>query len=194
MLRRSDITIIGKGGHPFRDSRDAARLSHAELNKDLSESLARLKTSYLDVFLLHRDDEQRYADVGPVVDAVAALVASGKCRAWGTSNWTLSRLRAACEYADSHGLPPPTVVSDQLSLATPDRPVWPGCGHLTRVAASYCASREIVVLAWAPLAEGFLCGGGGRSASNAQCWSTPVNCQRRARLSSLVCNCVLYLQ
>ena len=59
-MTRRDLILVGKGGHPFRNSRHKARLSAEELEKDLCESLARLGTGYLDVFLLHRDDPKRF--------------------------------------------------------------------------------------------------------------------------------------
>lgn len=62
-IGRADIILVGKGGHPYRDSRDKARLSHANLEKDITESLVRLGTDYLDVFLIHRDDPAAFPDV-----------------------------------------------------------------------------------------------------------------------------------
>ena len=52
-IRRSDLYLIGKGGHPFLSSKDAARLSSLDLAKDLDESLNRIKIHYFDFYLLY---------------------------------------------------------------------------------------------------------------------------------------------
>ena len=88
---RADITLVGKGGHPYPRSKRLARLEPEELNKDLCESLERLQTTYLDVFLLHRDDPSLFPDIGRVVETMDAFVKDGRVLRWGTSNWTLSR-------------------------------------------------------------------------------------------------------
>ena len=88
---RADITLVGKGGHPYPRSKRLARLEPEELNKDLCESLERLQTTYLDVFLLHRDDPSLFPDIGQVVATMDAFVKDGRVLRWGTSNWTLSR-------------------------------------------------------------------------------------------------------
>lgn len=204
-LTRVDLFLIGKGGHPFLSSRDAARLSQQDLSKDLDESMARLGIDYFDFYLLHRDDPAKYSDVAEIVKTMDALVHGGKIRSWGVSNWTLARIEAACEYARAHGLHPPAMTSPQHSLAVPAQPVWPGCHHMTREAAAFCGgggssvdvaggaggaadgggrASRMVRMVWAPLAEGYMCGSLGRPES-AACWNTPDNALRRKRLNEL---------
>lgn len=62
-LTRSDVILIAKGGHPFRESKEGARLKQEDLSRDLDESLERLHTDYVDVFLLHRDDPKAFPKV-----------------------------------------------------------------------------------------------------------------------------------
>ena len=54
---REEVVIIGKGAHPsipaFR-----SRMHARAITSDLEWSLRRLRTDYLDLFLLHRDDAQ----------------------------------------------------------------------------------------------------------------------------------------
>jgi aryl-alcohol dehydrogenase-like predicted oxidoreductase len=185
-LTRSDVVLVGKAGHPFRNSAHAARLSLVELDKDLTQSLDRLRTSYLDVLLLHRDDPHRFPDVGPVVSAMHTFVSQRRIRRWGLSNWSLPRMQLAVEYAVAHNLCPPTLASPQFSLAVPSRPVWPGGTHLTppNAAVARVTGMGMALFTWAPLAEGFLCGSAGR-AGNSDCWRTPLNVGRRDRLQEM---------
>jgi hypothetical protein len=46
-IRRGDVIIIGKGGHPAKGDARAARLDPSDLSRDLSESLQRLRTTYV---------------------------------------------------------------------------------------------------------------------------------------------------
>ena len=51
----------------------------------LSESLERLHTEYIDLYLLHRDDES--VEVGPLIEMLNQEQARGRIRAFGASNW-----------------------------------------------------------------------------------------------------------
>ena len=52
---RSEVFLVDKGGHPHT-AVPRPRLSPEELAHDIHESLLRLQTDYIDLFLLHRDD------------------------------------------------------------------------------------------------------------------------------------------
>src|SRR2546421_6894446 len=50
---REKIVLIGKGVHPNADRK---RVTPWDITADLYDSLARFKTDYIDLYLLHRDD------------------------------------------------------------------------------------------------------------------------------------------
>ena len=89
------------------------------------DSLARLRTDYVDLYLLHRDDPE--LPVAPIIDALARHQAGGRIHACGGSNWSPARIRAANEYAEQHGLPPLRASSPNFSLAVQRRAPWPEC-------------------------------------------------------------------
>jgi aryl-alcohol dehydrogenase-like predicted oxidoreductase len=98
---RAQLVLATKGAHPFIDSLDTPRTSAAEIRDDLEGSLRTLRTDVIDLYWLHRDDETR--PVGHFIDLLNAFLREGKIRAFGASNWTAARLRAAHDYAKQSG-------------------------------------------------------------------------------------------
>lgn len=96
-------TIIGtKGGHPIFSAMETSRLSAKALENDLNQSLERLGTDYIDIYWIHQDDPS--IPVGEIIDALEAFRSSGRIRAFGASNLTLSRLNDSRHYAAANGL------------------------------------------------------------------------------------------
>ncbi len=100
---RSRIVLATKGAHPPLENMQQSRLAPADIVHDLEQSLRNLRTDVIDLYYLHRDDTAR--PVGEIVETLAAQQRAGKLRAFGCSNWRAARLRAAQQYAVTHGLP-----------------------------------------------------------------------------------------
>ena len=98
---RARLVLATKGAHPFIDSVDTPRTSAAEIRDDLEGSLRTLRTEVIDLYWLHRDDPTR--PVEHFVDLLNTFLREGKIRAFGASNWTAARLRAAHDYAKKSG-------------------------------------------------------------------------------------------
>ena len=64
--------------------------SYEHILRSVEDSLKRLQTDYIDLYMLHRDD--RRVPVGPLVDALNEHRAAGRIRALGVSNWSAARL------------------------------------------------------------------------------------------------------
>src|SRR4029077_3981281 len=101
-----------------------SRLSADCVNADLEESLRRLQTDYIDVYMLHRDDTT--LPVSQIMENLNEHVRSGKVRALGASNWTVERIKSANAYAGEKGLTPSKVGSHHFSLPVPVSEPWPG--------------------------------------------------------------------
>ena len=94
---RSGVLLATKGAHPDLAQMQVGRLSPAEIQADLEESLRFLQVETIDLYWLHRDDPTR--PVEEIIDTLEAQVQAGKIRYFGCSNWRLERIQAAQLYS-----------------------------------------------------------------------------------------------
>ncbi len=181
---REDLVIIGKGAHtPFCNPEG--------LTSQLHESLDRMQTDHVELYLMHRDNPAIPA--AEFVDVLNEHWHAGRIRAFGGSNWSIARVEEANVYARSRGLQPFKAVSNNFSLARMVDPVWKGC-----VAASDPGSRawfereQIALFAWSSQARGFFLpqapAASGNSRTEAEiirCWHSDDNFERRRRALAL---------
>ena len=154
---REKIFIITKGAHPS----DRQRVTPEDITADLTESLSRLRTDYIDMYLLHRDDESKA--VGPIMDILHEHYKAGRIRAFGGSNWTHERIAEANAYAAANNQTHMTASSPNYGLCDQvDNPWGPGCvsisGKTGAVAREFYKKNDIPVLAYSSLGRGMLSG------------------------------------
>ena len=90
-INRNDIYIICKGGHhSYNGNQIKHRITQEDIVYDLNESFKRLKITYADSFMFHRDDE----NIAPekIYDICNYLLESKLCKKIGVSNWKTSRI------------------------------------------------------------------------------------------------------
>lgn len=150
---RDRIHILTKGAH---HDEKGPRVNPQAITSDLTESLHRLQTEYVDLYALHRDDPE--VSVEPVIDILNEHMASGKIRAIGASNWTHQRIQQANDYAAKNGLIGFSFSSTNLSLAKPNIPRWPGCVSADEATCDWHQQTGIPLFSWSTLAAGFLTG------------------------------------
>ena len=154
---REKVFVIGKSAHHNRDRR---RVTPFDITADLYDSLARQRTDYSDMHLLHRDDAD--VDVGPIVDILNEHLDAGRIRAFGGSNWSPERIEEANEYADKHNLVPFTASSPNFSLADQSQAPWEGCltisGPSRRAERAWYRRQNMPLFTWSSLANGFFSG------------------------------------
>jgi len=155
---RADVILITKGGHPnpFRK-----RVTPFDIAADLHDSLARLQTDYIDIYLLHRDDPD--VPVGVIAEALNEHFVAGRIRSYGGSNWTAARIAELNAYAEAHGLEPFRVSSPSFSLAEQAREPWaPGTVDISGAGGAsdrdWYVSTGLPVFAYSSLARGFFSG------------------------------------
>jgi aryl-alcohol dehydrogenase-like predicted oxidoreductase len=156
---RESLVVLSKGAHHNQDRR---RVTPYDILSDIHDSLVRLRTLYIDIYVLHRDNPD--VPVGPIVDVLNKLRDEGKIRAFGGSNWTHRRIEEANEYAYKHGLSPFTASSPNFGLADQVENPWGelnvGIGGEPQKEARdwYLAHPDVGIFAYSSLARGFFSG------------------------------------
>lgn len=113
----------------------------------IDNSLQRLGTDYIDLYLLHMPDAN--TPIGDTLEAFGKLVAAGKVREIGCSNFSAQMLEEAAAAAKELGVPRFVNVQNHYSLLdrTPEAEVIPACEKL-----------GITLMPYFPLASGVLTG------------------------------------
>lgn len=143
---RERVVILGKGAH-------TPCCNPTGVTRQLRESLERLQTSYLDIYMLHRDNPD--IPVGEFVDVLNDHVDAGDVRCFGASNWSLERLKAAQDWAAANGKTGFAAISNNLSLAEMVAPVWEGCVSASEEMRKWLAAENLANFAWSSQARGF---------------------------------------
>lgn len=156
---RERIVLLSKCGHHTESGEK--RVNPEEMKKDLEQSLASLRTDYIDIYLLHRDDPSIPASL--IVETFNDMHSKGKIRAFGGSNWTVSRIEEANEYAYKHNLIPFEVSSPNFGLAHQIADLWGGgavtiSGPSNEKAREWYRRTQIAMIAYSSLGRGLFSG------------------------------------
>jgi len=144
--KRDKVVIATKVGMEMAD--DKKGLSAAYIVQAVEESLKRLQTDYIDLYQAHRDDaDTPQEETG---EAFAKLVAQGKVRVLGASNFDAARLTSANALAQAHEWPRYETLQPLYNLV--DRAAFEG------PLAEACTAMGVSVIPYYGLASGFLTG------------------------------------
>ncbi|MFY9783531.1 MAG: aldo/keto reductase [Acidimicrobiales bacterium] len=142
--RRRDVVIATKFGMPIDDTHFGAKPAY--VRSACEDSLRRLNTDYIDLYQLHYPDET--VPIAETLGALQELVAEGKVREIGCSNFNAQQLRDA-KAAAGEG---PSFVSVQNQFSLLDRsPERDGV-------LATCEDLSMSLLPFYPLANGLLTG------------------------------------
>ena len=144
--RRGRITLITKVGVDLGP--DKKGLSARRIVAAVEDSLRRLQTDYIDLYLSHYPDPQ--TPIEETLGAYDTLLRQGKVRAIGCSNYDNAQLRAALDAADAGKLPRYTVLQPEYNLL--DR-----AGFESSL-RDLCTAEDLGVITYYSLASGFLSG------------------------------------
>jgi len=144
---RSRVVIASKVGFRSGSPLTQSGLSRRHILWSIDQSLKRLGTDWLDVYIAHREDPD--APLEETLEALDAVVRAGKVRYLGYSNWSAWKAAAALEIQKANGLAPFTHGQMHYSLLGRDveRDVIPMMGR-----------HGLGLTVWSPLASGFLSG------------------------------------
>lgn len=144
---RENIILSSKVRSRMWEGKDGEGLSYTHIVKACEDSLRRLQTDYLDLYFSHWPDEGTPEE--ETLAAYQTLIQSGKVRFIGCSNYSAQQLEHALAL-NQQGLPTYTVIQALYNLI--DRKHFEA--ELLPVVTKY----HLSVLAYSPLASGFLSG------------------------------------
>ncbi len=144
--KRADAVIITKVGTELGP--DKKGLSSKRIVQAAEDSLRRLRTDYIDVYLSHWPDAETPID--DTLRGYEQLVRDGKVRAIGCSNYDAAQLRDALDTAAREGLPRYEVLQPEYNLY--DRGSYEG------ELRNLCLEDGLGVIPYYALASGFLTG------------------------------------
>ncbi len=137
---RSKLFIVSKAGHKFYLR--AVNMVYENVIASCFNSLKRLETSYLDLYLLHSYHPK--IDLKEVMRALDKLVAEGFVKNIGVSNFSKERLAEAQSYTKNK------IVCNQVHYNVQCRE--PERNELVK----YCQENDVLLVAWYPLGRGAL--------------------------------------
>lgn len=146
---RDDLLIATKFHSPMGEGLNNRGNSRHWIARAVEGSLTRLGVDHIDLYQIHRPDPT--VDIDDTLGALTDLVRAGKIRYFGTSTFTGHQLTEARFTATLRQREYP--VSEQLPYSILARAVE---REVLPVADKY----QLGVLAWSPLAGGWLAGGG----------------------------------
>jgi aryl-alcohol dehydrogenase-like predicted oxidoreductase len=141
---RDSYILATKVWGQMSDEPDDRGLSAAQIAKQIDASLRRLQTDYVDLYQAHRFDPD--IPIEETIEALQRVVAEGKARYLGFSEWTPEQIEAAIEIGG-----PDLFVSSQPQYSmlwqAPEADLLP-----------LCAANGISQIVWSPLGQGVLTG------------------------------------
>lgn len=141
---RSDVVVATKVGL----GKEPSGASRASILTGIENSLTRLQTDYVDLYYIHRDDPN--TPLEETISALTEIVAAGKVRYVGASNYSAARLAEALRIADETGGARFVALQPRYSLV--ER------GDYEGDLADVVQRHGLGVLTYSSLASGFLTG------------------------------------
>lgn len=144
--KRQRIVLATKVGKDEFEGR--AGLHPRHIRQAVEDSLKRLQTDYIDLYQSHDDDTE--VPMADTLGAYADLIAAGKVRAIGASNFSAARLQQALQTSARLGLPRYESLQPEFNLM--DR-----AGFEAQL-QPLCVAERVGVINYYALARGFLTG------------------------------------
>ncbi len=141
---RDSYVLATKVWGQMSDDPEDRGLSGIQIARQIDASLKRLQTDYVDLYQAHRFDPD--VPIEETIEALQQVVADGKARYLGFSEWTPEQIQAAIEIAG-----PELFASSQPQYSmlwrAPEAEVF-----------GLCEANGISQIVWSPLAQGLLTG------------------------------------
>jgi aryl-alcohol dehydrogenase-like predicted oxidoreductase len=138
---RSQVLIATKTGLQWEGGKVSRNASRARIMREVEDSLRRLQTDYIDIYQVHWPDP--LVTIEETADAMHMLLAQGKIRAIGVSNFSVGQMERFRHVAPLHALQPPYNLFERGIEAD---------------LLPYCRKNNIAMLGYGALCRGLLSG------------------------------------
>lgn len=140
--KRDEIVLATKVHGKMFDGPNGSGLSRKMILSQIEQSLTRLQTDYLDLYIIHRWDHQ--TPIEETMSALNDLVRSGKVRYLGASSMATWQFQKAQTIAKQNGWAQFVSMQNHLNLIYREE---------EREMLPYCQSEKIAITPYSPLAS-----------------------------------------
>jgi len=145
--RRDDVVLATKAHSPMGEDPNMRGNSRRWIVREVENSLRRLQTDYIDLYQMHRPDPD--TDIDETLSALSDLVHSGKVRAIGSSTFPADQIVEAQWAAERRG---------HVRFRCEQPPYSVFVRGIEASVLPACQAYGMGVIAWSPLAGGWLTG------------------------------------
>ena len=142
---RDEVVVATKVHGRMHDGPNGAGLSRKAILSEIDHSLARLGTDYVDLYIIHRWDDD--TPIEETMEALHDVVRAGKARYLGASAMWAWQFQKALHVAETHGWTRFVAMQDHLNLLYREE---------ERAMLPLCRAEGIGVTPYSPLASGRL--------------------------------------
>jgi aryl-alcohol dehydrogenase (NADP+) len=143
--------LATKVGNVMTEKPHDGGLSRRWIVQACEDSLKRLATDYIDIYYLHRDDNE--TPLAETIEAIGDLIVAGKIRYFGVSNYRGWRIAEVVSECEAQGVPLPVVCQPYYNLLNrgPEVEILPACDYYGIGVASYSpVARGVLTGKYAP--------------------------------------------
>ncbi|MBH67948.1 MAG: NADP-dependent oxidoreductase [Rhodospirillaceae bacterium] len=144
---RNSWVLATKLANKMSDNPNSGGLSRKWVLQACEDSLKRLKSEYIDIYYLHKEDHN--TPLEETIKAMGDLIREGKIRYFGLSNYRSWRVAEICNICDNYGIDRPIVSQPYYNAMNR----MPEIEHIPA-----CVNYGLGVVPYSPLARGVLTG------------------------------------
>ncbi|GLY89688.1 aldo/keto reductase [Actinoallomurus iriomotensis] len=143
--RRGEVVITTKVRHTMRPGPNGRGLSRKAIMTEIEDSLRRLGTDHVDVYMIHRLDNE--TPLEETLEALHDVVKSGKARYLGASSMHAWQFAKLLHLQERNGWARFVTMQDHYNLLAREE---------EREMLPLCADEGVATMVWSPLARGRL--------------------------------------
>ena len=145
--QRDEVVIATKDYNAMGDKPNQRGLSRKHIMHSIDDSLRRLGTDYVDLYQIHRWDDE--TPIEETMEVLRDVVKAGKARYIGASSMYAWQFAQALYTADMNGWTRFIAMQNHYNLVYREE---------EREMIPFCIDQGVGIIPWSPLARGFLAG------------------------------------